>query len=90
MMFGQTQGAALQQGVKMKQPSQVWIQDENGKLHIVFIEPGVSSDFYTEVLRGELKEGQKIVIGAAGGPNMGATPGRPGQPGPGPMMFMGR
>jgi HlyD family secretion protein len=88
MMFGQGQGGAPAQGARLKQPSRVWVQDENGKLQIVFIRPGVSDNSYTEVLRGELQEGQKVVIGTEGGPIVAATPGGPGQPGR--MMFIGR
>ena len=88
MMFGQGQGGAPAQGARLKQPSRVWVQDENGKLQIVFIRPGVSDNSYTEVLRGELREGQKVVIGTEGGPIVAATPGGPGQPGR--MMFIGR
>ncbi len=85
---GQDQGAAAPQGARLRQPSRVWIQDENGKLQVVFIRPGVSDNSYTEVLRGELQEGQKVVIGTEGGPIVAATPGGPGQPGR--MMFIGR
>ena len=88
MAFGQGQGGAPAQGVRLKHPSRVWIQDENGKLQIVFIRPGVSDNSYTEVLHSELKEGQKVIIGTGGGPIVAATPGGPGQPGR--MMFIGR
>jgi HlyD family secretion protein len=88
MMFGQRRGEALPQGAQMKQPSRVWIQDENGKLHIVFIGAGVSDNFYTEVIRGELKEGQKIIIGTVGGQSAAVTPGGPQGP-PQRMMFLG-
>jgi HlyD family secretion protein len=84
----QDQGAAAPQGARLRQPSRVWIQDENGKLQVVFIRPGVADNSYTEVLRGELQEGQKVVIGTEGGPIVAATPGGPGQPGR--MMFIGR
>jgi hypothetical protein len=88
MAFGQGQGGAPAQGARLKQPSRVWIQDESGKLQIVFIRPGVSDNSYTEILRGELREGQKVIIGTEGGSIVAATPGGPGQPGR--MMFIGR
>lgn len=73
----------------MKQPSRVWAQDEDGKLRIIFIRPGVVDNSYTEILRGELQEGQKVIIGTEGGPIVAATPGgRQGQPQR--MMFIGR
>ncbi len=40
------------------------IQDANGKLQVAFVKPGVADTAYTEVLRGDLKEGQMIIIGA--------------------------
>jgi HlyD family secretion protein len=88
MTLGQGQEGAPAQGARLRQPSRVWIQDENGKFQVVFIRPGVSDNSYTEVLRGELQEGQKVVIGTEGGPIVAATPGGPGQPGR--MMFIGR
>jgi HlyD family secretion protein len=88
MTLGQGQEGAPAQGARLRQPSRIWIQDENGKFQVVFIRPGVSDNSYTEVLRGELQEGQKVVIGTEGGPIVAATPGGPGQPGR--MMFIGR
>jgi HlyD family secretion protein len=86
---GQDQGAAAPQGARLRQPSRVWVQDEDGKLRIIFIRPGVVDNSYTEVLRGELQEGQKVIIGTEGGPIVAATPGGP-QGQPQRMMFIGR
>jgi len=88
MTLGQGQEGTPAQGARLRQPSRVWVQDENGKLQVVFIRPGVADNSYTEVLRGELQEGQKVIIGTEGGPIVAATPGGPGQPGR--MMFIGR
>jgi HlyD family secretion protein len=54
-MGGGTRGA--------RKPSMVWYLDENGKLNIAFIRPGVTDNAYTEMLRGDLKEGQEVITG---------------------------
>jgi HlyD family secretion protein len=72
MMFGQSGTTQPSQG-RMRQPSRVWIQDEQGKFQIVFIRPGVADNSYTEVLRGDLKEGQEVVVGI-GAALIGQTP----------------
>lgn len=52
-----------QQGSGMKQFSRVWIEDENGKLRPVFIRTGVTDNSYTQVVWGNLKQGQKVITG---------------------------
>jgi HlyD family secretion protein len=61
MTFGGN--GAPSQGSRFRQPSHVWYQDEAGKLQVVFIRPGVADMAYTEVLRGDLKEGQLVILG---------------------------
>ncbi|MCK4263720.1 MAG: efflux RND transporter periplasmic adaptor subunit, partial [Candidatus Aminicenantes bacterium] len=63
-MRGSGQG---QYGSKMKQFSRVWIEDENGKLKLVFIKTGVTDNTYSEVTWGNLKEGQEVITGEASG-----------------------
>lgn len=55
------------QGAQIKQFARVWIEDENGKLKLVFIKKGVTDNTYTEVVQGNLKEGQLIITGENGG-----------------------
>ena len=55
----------------------VWVQASDGKLQPVQVVLGISDGTSTEIVRGELKEGQEVVIGMAGA--AGATP-RPGTP----------
>jgi HlyD family secretion protein len=57
--------------------SSVWVQDENGKLKIVFLRTGVTDNIYTEITGGDLEEGQEVIVdeGEAneerrGGPSM--------------------
>jgi hypothetical protein len=53
------------------------VEDKDGKLSLVFIRPGVTDNTYTEVLWGELKEGQMVITGndGAAGANLQGQPG---------------
>ncbi len=75
----------FQEGAKGKQPPKVWIEDQNGKLSLVFIRPGVTDNTYTEVLWGDLKEGQMVITGNEGATGANAQ-GQPG--GQRRMMFL--
>jgi len=65
---------------KGKQPfSLVWIEDEKGKLQPVSIKTGVTDNSYTEVIWGDLKEGQEVIIGESSGKSQNSSSGpRPG------------
>ena len=52
----------------------VWIIGPDGKPSMVSLTLGLSDGAATEVLRGELREGQEIIIGSAGGTGRGAQP----------------
>lgn len=69
-----------------RRPSTVWYLDDKGKLNVAFIRPGVTDNSYTEMLRGDLKEGQKVILGV----ESGATTTSASNPGPRPPMFIGR
>ena len=58
----------------------VWILGPDGKPKPVTLTLGLSDGASTEVLRGELKEGQEVIVGVAGGA------GRPTQPQSGPRL----
>ena len=45
----------------------VWVIDENGYLRPIMIKTGVSDNSYTEVVWGNLKEGQKVITGLESG-----------------------
>jgi hypothetical protein len=93
MMF--QQGAGMPQGMpgagggqrSGRRPSMVWYLDENGKLNVAFIRPGVTDNSYTEIVRSDLKEGQEIIIGTASTQTAQGSNPQQGRP---PMMFMGR
>lgn len=48
---------------QMKDSGRVWMEDENGKLRMVFVRTGVTDNIYTEVTGGDLKEGQEVITG---------------------------
>lgn len=52
------------QANRNRQASRVWIQDEDGSLQIVIIRTGVTDNNYTEVISGDLKEGQEVITSA--------------------------
>jgi HlyD family secretion protein len=53
-------------GGGMSQSSRVWIEDEKGKLRPVIIKIGVTDNTYTEIVWGNLEEGQLLITGAIG------------------------
>jgi HlyD family secretion protein len=61
-------------------PGRVYVLDGEGKPKGVNVVLGISDGSFTEVVRGELAEGQEIVSGLAGGP--GGRPGTPTSGGP--------
>jgi len=90
MAFSQAGGAFQGMGGtggQRRKPTTVWYLDENGKLTVTFIRAGVTDNSYTEVLRGDLKEGQEIILGAQTAQAAAAATG-PG--GPPPMMMIRR
>jgi HlyD family secretion protein len=52
---------------RIKDRARVWIEDENGKLHMLFIRTGVTDNIYTEITGGDIEEGQEVIIGENGG-----------------------
>jgi HlyD family secretion protein len=50
-------------GRQMRDFARVWIEDEDGQLKMVFIRKGVTDNTYTEVVSGDLKEGQLVITG---------------------------
>lgn len=71
------------QSVRSRQPSRVWIEDEEGNITPIFLKTGVTDNSYTEVVRGNLKEGQLVLTGiSSGSDNSDDSPRRRGM-----MMF---
>lgn len=62
-------------------PGRVYVVDGEGKPAVVTLTLGISDGTATEVVRGELTEGQEVVVGLLGGPATGSRP--PGAGGPG-------
>ena len=79
--------AKLQQ-MRQRQGGRVWYQDEQGKLKFVSVRTGITDNTYSEVTRGELKEGMTIIIGEETPQSKTTTTTQQGQRGPGGMMFI--
>lgn len=54
-------------GAHMQEISRVWVEDAAGKLRPLFIKTGVTDNSHTEVVSGDLKEGQEVITGTDGG-----------------------
>jgi HlyD family secretion protein len=64
------------QGAQMKNFARLWFEDENGKLKLAFIKTGVTDNSYTEIIWGNLKEGQLVITGEASGQEEGRSSSR--------------
>lgn len=74
-----------QQGTR-RGPSRVWMMDEKGNLKVVFVRTGVTDNAYTEIISGNLKEGDEVIIGLMTASSSSSSS-RPQTP-PGGGMFM--
>ena len=63
-------------------PGRVFIQMPDGKIEPVQIMLGISDGQSTEVVRGELKEGQEVIVGLLGAATPGSRPNTPPPPPP--------
>ena len=86
-MAGMGRGGS--QGSRGTQIPTVWFEDENGKLKMVMIQTGVTDNTNTEIVSGDLTEGQEIITGQT---LSSSSSGRSSNPmrGGGGMMFMRR
>ncbi len=50
-------------GGRSQDRGRVWIEDETGKLRMLFFRTGVTDNVYTEVVSGDIKEGMEVLIG---------------------------
>lgn len=71
-------------GQTRRSGARVWIEDANGKLKPVFLRTGVTDNSFTEVVSGDLKEGQLVITGESGSTQGGTQR----QSLPRGMMFM--
>ena len=77
------------QAMRQRQGGRVWYQDEKGNLKFVMVRTGITDNTYSEVTRGELKEGMKIITGEETPQAKTTTTTQQGQRGgPGGMMFI--
>jgi HlyD family secretion protein len=64
-------------GRQMRDFARVWIEDENGQLKMVFIRKGVTDNSYTEIVSGNLEEGQLVITGENSEGNSRSSSSRP-------------
>jgi HlyD family secretion protein len=77
-------GGESQAGRARPQMPRVWILDKDGKLKMTFIRTGVADTSYSEIVRGELKEGDTVITGTETSAARAAN-----QPQMNQMMFLG-
>jgi HlyD family secretion protein len=82
---GMPGGGEGQAGRARQQAPRVWLLDKDGKLRMSFLRTGVSDTSYSEILRGELKEGDVVITGTETPANRAAA----NQPQMNQMMFLG-
>jgi HlyD family secretion protein len=70
-------GAGGGGGARGPVPGRVWVQGPDGKPQAVPLMLGITDGQSTEVVRGELKDGQDVIVGILGAPGSGARPGTP-------------
>ena len=87
MPVGMDRGSS--QGTQSMQVPRVWFEDENGKLKMVMIRTGVTDNTSTEIVSGNLTEGQEIITGQTSSSNSRNNSSNPMRGGGG-MMFMRR
>ncbi|MGH8060249.1 MAG: hypothetical protein ACREOH_23930, partial [Candidatus Entotheonellia bacterium] len=69
-------------GAPQSRPGRVWVRNAEGKPEPLAVTLGISDDTYTEVLSGDLRQGQEVITGilttakrsSAGPPGFGTRP----------------
>jgi HlyD family secretion protein len=87
MMMGMG-GRGGSQSSRGTQVPTVWFEDENGQLKMVMIRTGVTDNTNTEIISGDLTEGQEIITGQTSSSNSSGRSSNPMRGGG--MMFMRR
>ena len=47
----------------MRDMGRLWIEDEAGKLKMVFVRTGVTDNIYTEIIGKNVQEGMEVITG---------------------------
>lgn len=81
-------GAGAGQSGQRRGPARVWMLDEKGKLKVVFVRTGVTDNQYTEIISGNLKEGDEVIVGLMTASSTTTT--RTQTPPPGGMFMIRR
>lgn len=86
MMMGMGGGGSG--GSRRMQIPSVWFEDENGKLKMIMLRTGVTDNTNTEIISGDITEGQEIITGQTSSSNSRGRSSNPMRGGS--MMFMRR
>lgn len=86
MMMGMGGGGSG--GSRRMQIPSVWFEDENGKLKMIMLRTGVTDNTNTEIISGDITEGQEIITGQTSSSNSRGRSSNPMRGGG--MMFMRR
>ncbi|MGB9835295.1 MAG: efflux RND transporter periplasmic adaptor subunit [Candidatus Saccharicenans sp.] len=81
-------GAGAGQSGQRRGPARVWMLDEKGNLKVVFVRTGVTDNQYTEIVSGNLKEGDEVIVGLMTASSTTTT--RTQTPPPGGMFMIRR
>lgn len=73
------------QQTQRRTPPKVWTLDEKGNLKIIFVRTGMTDTSYTEIVDGNLKEGDEVIVGIMTASSTGS--GQSGQRPGGPAVF---
>ena len=70
---GASQGERSAKDKSRQGMAMVWVLEEGHKLRPVPVKTGVTGDEYTEIVRGDLKEGDEVVIGTGASPRSSSS-----------------
>jgi len=79
-------GASGQQ-TQRRTPPKVWTMDEKGNLKIIFVRTGMTDTSYTEIVDGNLKEGEEVIVGIMTASSTGNGQSNQRAGGPPPFRF---
>ena len=79
-------GASGQQ-TQRRTPPKVWTMDEKGNLKIIFVRTGLTDTSYTEIVDGNLKEGEEVIVGIMTASSTGNGQSNQRAGGPPPFRF---
>ncbi len=62
------------ESIQLNNTSVVWVPLKNGRLKAVSVNPGINDEAFTEILEGNLSEGEKVIVEASEKAGTGSEP----------------